>query len=143
MVVPPSLWNLLRGRMVFGNVPERMKVNEYSFTDIVLGRYTFGPVNIACDQSATTTDCSTIVPQNPIMTTNENTITPVTLVDGTKYYPGIYHASPVVDGLKSYTSNQFGISFNYSPDYVLFENMTEGGPQARYNYVAGSIVNGP
>ncbi len=73
---------------------------------------------------------------------NENTITPVTLVDGKKYYPGIYHASPVANGLKSYTSDRFGVSLNYSPDYVLFENTIEGGPQAQYNFVDGSIVMG-
>jgi hypothetical protein len=65
VVVPPSLWSVLRGRMEFENVPRRMKVNPYSFADILLGRYTFGPTDIGCDQSATTTDCSTIVLQNP------------------------------------------------------------------------------
>jgi hypothetical protein len=71
------------------------------------------------------------------------TITPVTLVDGKNYnYPGTYHASPVANGLKSYRSERFGVSLNYSPDYVLFENTIEGGPQARYNFVAGSIVMG-
>jgi hypothetical protein len=58
VVVPPSLWNMLRGRIVFENVPKRMKVNPYSFTDVLLGRYTFGPTDVACDQSATTTLCS-------------------------------------------------------------------------------------
>jgi len=56
VVVPPSLWNVLRSQMLFENVPDRMKVNPYSFTDILLGRYTFGPSDIGCDQSATTTD---------------------------------------------------------------------------------------
>lgn len=71
------------------------------------------------------------------------TIIPVTLVDGENYnYPGTYHASPVTQGLKSYHSERFGISFNYSPDYVLFENTVEGGPQAQYNFVDGSIVMG-
>ncbi|MDB5188127.1 MAG: hypothetical protein JWO50_647 [Candidatus Kaiserbacteria bacterium] len=58
VVVPPTLWNLIRGRMVFDNVPNRMKVNPYSFSDILRGSYTFGPTDIVCDQSATTTDCS-------------------------------------------------------------------------------------
>ena len=75
--------------------------------------------------------------------TGETTITPVTLVDGKNYnYPGTYHASPVANGLKSYTSERYSVSFNYSPDYVLFENTVEGGPQAQYNFVAGSIVMG-
>lgn len=64
VVIPPSLLDILRGRIVFENVPERMKVNPYSFTDVLLGRYTFGPTDVGCDQSATTTDCS-IVTQNP------------------------------------------------------------------------------
>ncbi|HAT68789.1 MAG TPA: hypothetical protein DCS20_04210 [Candidatus Yonathbacteria bacterium] len=70
------------------------------------------------------------------------TIIPTTLVDGGKYYTGIYHVSSVVDGVKSYHSDRFGVSLNYSPDYVLFENAMEGGPQERYNFVAGSIVIG-
>jgi hypothetical protein len=57
VVVPPPLWDLLRGKMAFENVPERMKVNPYSFADVLLGRYTFGPADVGCDQSATTTDC--------------------------------------------------------------------------------------
>lgn len=60
MVVPPSLWDLLRGSIKFENVPHRMRVNPYSFTDILLGHYTFGPADTGCDQSATTTDCSTL-----------------------------------------------------------------------------------
>ncbi len=82
-----------------------------------------------------------IVPIVP--TTGETIITPVTLVDGKNYnYPGTYHASPVANDLKSYTSDRFGVSLNYSPDYVLFENTIEGGPQAQYNFVDGSIVMG-
>lgn len=83
-------------------------------------------------------------PTAPIVpATGGTTITPVTLVDGKNYsYPGTYHASPVIDGLKSYHSDRYGISLNYSSDYVLFENTVEGGPQAQYNFVAGSIVMG-
>lgn len=82
-------------------------------------------------------------PSAPTYTpTDENTITPTMLVDGKKYYPGIYHSSPVLDGLKSYHSDRYGISLNYSSDYVLFENSIEGGPQAQYNFVDGSIVMG-
>lgn len=57
-VVPPSLWNILTGHMIFDAVPQRMKINPYSFTNILLGQYTLGPTDIRCDQSATTTDCS-------------------------------------------------------------------------------------
>lgn len=79
----------------------------------------------------------------PVDITNSgNTITPVTLVDGKTYYSGIYHDSPVANGLKSYCSERFALSLNYPEGYVLFEGETEGGPQARYNYVAGSIVMG-
>lgn len=60
MVVPPSLWDLLRGRIIFENVPHRMRVNPYSFKDILLGHYTFSPADMGCDQSGTTTDCSTL-----------------------------------------------------------------------------------
>lgn len=62
-VVPPRLADLLRGRMAFEGVPDRMIVNPYSFADVLLGRYTLGVAPVpACDQSATTTDCSKLVP---------------------------------------------------------------------------------
>jgi len=67
VIVPPSLWDVLRGRIVFTNVPQRMKVNPYSFADILFGRYTFGPTDVGCDQSATTTDCNSLPAQNPIL----------------------------------------------------------------------------
>ncbi len=60
-VVPPSLQNLLRGRIVFEGVPNRMEVNAYSLKDILLGNYTLGPEAVLpCDQSATTTPCATL-----------------------------------------------------------------------------------
>jgi hypothetical protein len=65
VVVPPTFWNMVRGRMVFTNVPKRMTVNPYSLTDILLGRYTFGLADVRCDQSATTTDCSKFAVQAP------------------------------------------------------------------------------
>ena len=60
IIAPPSLWDIMRGRMKFEDVPERMKINPYSFVDMLLGRYVLGPdISMPCDQSATTTDCST------------------------------------------------------------------------------------
>lgn len=70
------------------------------------------------------------------------TITPVTLIDGKTYNGGVFHDSPVTNSKKSYTSTHFDISFDYPSDYVLFEGLTEGGPQAQYSFVAGSIVMG-
>jgi hypothetical protein len=62
-VAPPSLWDLIRGRIALKDIPQGMKVNPYSLTDILRGRYTLGPNNdIGCDQSATTTDCSLLPP---------------------------------------------------------------------------------
>ena len=58
VVVPPSLQDLLRGRIVFDGIPKRMQVNPYSFIDILFGNYTLGPAAVLpCDQSATTTPC--------------------------------------------------------------------------------------
>lgn len=62
VVVTPPLWDIVRGHIAFEGVPERMKVNPYSLTDILLGRYTLGPgIDLPCDQSATTTDCGEIM----------------------------------------------------------------------------------
>ena len=67
---------------------------------------------------------------------------PPALIDGTEYYPGTYHESSAVDGLKSYASEQFAVAFNYPEDYLLFESKTEDAPQAQFSFVAGSIVLG-
>ena len=59
--VPPSIGELVRGRITFTKVPEGTKVNPYSFIDVLLGRYTLSPnLGAPCNQSATTTDCSTL-----------------------------------------------------------------------------------
>jgi len=67
IIVPPTLWNIVRKRIAFEGIPEHMKVNPYSFTDVLLGRYTLGPERVLpCDQPATTTDCSTLpAPSQP------------------------------------------------------------------------------
>ncbi len=57
-VVPPSILDLVRGRMVFTGVPDHMQVAPYSQTDVFLGRYSLTiDLSLPCDQSATTTDC--------------------------------------------------------------------------------------
>jgi hypothetical protein len=61
-VVPPSLLNLLRGRIVFEGVQKGMEVKPYRLTDIFLARYMLGPdSHMGCDQSATTSDCSALL----------------------------------------------------------------------------------
>lgn len=60
--LPPSIVDLVRGRIIFTRVPEGTKVNPYSFVDVLLERYTLGFNRGApCNQSATTTDCSSLV----------------------------------------------------------------------------------
>lgn len=83
-----------------------------------------------------------VLPQNIFTSTpsGENTIRPITLVDGKNYYPGTYYASPVANGLKSYHSDRFGVSLNYSSDYVLFENLVKSDSQGQYSSTGGSIV---
>jgi hypothetical protein len=60
--------------------------------------------------------------------TQQEGVPEVTLVDGSNEvaWLGIYHASPIVDGMKSYTSERLGISFKYPSDYVLFEHEGDG-----------------
>jgi hypothetical protein len=58
-VVPPPFLDLVRGRMTFTGVPNRMKIYPYSLIDVLLERYTLGPdILLPCDQTATTTDCT-------------------------------------------------------------------------------------
>ena len=57
--VPPSLWELLHGKIIVTGLPHQMILRPYSLTDILFGHYTFGPdLNTPCIQSGTTTDCS-------------------------------------------------------------------------------------
>ena len=61
VVAPPTLLNLMRGRLVFEGVRPSMKVQPYSLTDILLGRYVLSPdFGMGCDQSATTVPCATL-----------------------------------------------------------------------------------
>lgn len=57
--IPPSLWDLFRGRIILKNILNGMEVNPYSLRDILLANYTLGPGDLPCDQSATTTPCGT------------------------------------------------------------------------------------
>lgn len=48
---------------------------------------------------------------------------------------GVFHDSPVVDNLKSFSSESFGISFLYPAQYALFENeSTYGDGITSYHY---------
>lgn len=63
VVVPPPVWDLIRGHIAFTGIPERMKVNRYSLMDILSGHYTLGPdLGMPCDPSATTTGCGVSLP---------------------------------------------------------------------------------
>lgn len=76
--VPPSIGDLVRGHVTITGIPESMKVAPYSFWDVLLGRYALNlNLGAPCNQSATTTDCSTLsslpqsapppyVPPNPV-----------------------------------------------------------------------------
>jgi hypothetical protein len=46
---------------------------------------------------------------------------PLVYTDGSTYSVGTYHASPIVNGLKSYSSARFGLSFSYPENFSLFE----------------------
>ena len=65
--VPPTLGELLGGHTTPSDVPEHMQVNPYTFWDVLLGNYSVSPnIGAPCDQSATTTDCSTLpAPSQP------------------------------------------------------------------------------
>lgn len=64
-IIPPSIWDLARGRIIVEGLPERMALAPYSLEDVLLGNYK-ATLNVkmltGCDQSATTTDCSKLPP---------------------------------------------------------------------------------
>ena len=106
--VPPSIVDLVHGRITFTRVPESTKVNPYSFLDVLLGRYTLGPnIGGPCNQSATTTDCSKLVslpqtppqsyvPPNPVQPTEtwvSATGTPISLFGFSFELPAGWHGS--------------------------------------------------
>lgn len=60
---PPSLSDLIRGRIILTDIPAHMRVGSFSLENILLGRYPLVlDSNLPCDQSATTTDCASIIP---------------------------------------------------------------------------------
>jgi len=110
--VPPGIADLVRGRIIFTRVPESTKVNPYSFLDILLGRYTLGPnIGTPCNQSATTTDCSTLpspaqsapqpyVPPSPVQPTEtwvSATGTPISLYGFSFELPAGWHGAVYKD----------------------------------------------
>ncbi len=52
--------------------------------------------------------------------------------DGDTTGLGVFHDSPVANGVKAYQSERLGISFNYPPGYLLFEGKGEGVGGAEY-----------
>lgn len=78
-------------------------------------------VGIVCDWASGTD--TTLPPQ---------TITPLMLTDGDTTGLGVFHDSPIVNGVKAYQSERLGISFNYPPGYLLFEGKGEGVGGAEY-----------
>lgn len=109
--VPPSITDLVRGRIVLTRIPEGMKVNPYSFSDVLLGRYMLTPnIGAPCNQSATTTDCSRLpavvlpslpVPSNQALPADEWTTatgTPVSLAGFTFELPAGWHGKAYEDG---------------------------------------------
>ncbi|MDB5187971.1 MAG: hypothetical protein JWO50_491 [Candidatus Kaiserbacteria bacterium] len=66
-----------------------------------------------------------------------STTSPEVLIDGKTYAAvGIYRASGAVkSGLKSYTSDEFGISFNYPQDYLLFDNHEQSEQNIFHSFV--------
>ena len=60
--LPPSLVELIHDRPMPSGVPTNMKVNPYTVWDVLLGEYSASPdIGAPCNQSATTTDCSTLL----------------------------------------------------------------------------------
>ena len=158
VVVPPSLWDLLRGRIVFENVPKRMKINSYSLTDILFGQYTFGPAfTSGCDQSATTTDCSTLpassqsepqpyVPPNPVQP-DETWVsakgTPISLAGFSFELPVGWHGSVYsnaylgnVHVLVQKDSNDRGFTIDCPPDGKGLEAATRLSSEER-SFISG------
>jgi len=135
--VPPSIGNLVQGRITFTRVPESTKVNPYSFLDVLLGRYTLEPnLGAPCDQSATTTDCSKLVslpqtspppymppnPVQPVETWVSATGTPISLYGFSFELPAGWHGAVYKDAylqtlhaLAQSDSNDKGLTIDCPP----------------------------
>ena len=152
IVIPPPLWDIVRGRITFEGIPERMMVNPYSFADTLLGRYTLGPdITLPCDQSATTTDCSTLptpqsepqpyVPPNPVEPVEawvSATDTPISLFGFSFELPAGWHGSLFNDAylgnvhvLVQSDSNDRGFTIDCTPDGKGLEGATRLSSEMR------------
>jgi len=127
-VTPPSLLELIRGRIVFADVPERMQVNPYTFWDVLLGRYSVSlNSGVLCGQSATTTNCSALSltpkfesqpyvppdPSQPIATWISATGTPISLYGFSFELPVGWHGSVYSS---AYTGNLHALVQSESSD---------------------------
>lgn len=151
--VPPSMGDLVRGRITFARIPEGTKVNPYSFVDVLLGRYTLGPnLGAPCNQSATTTDCSTFpapsqpepqpyVPPNPVQpiaTWTSATGTPISLAGFSFELPAGWHGSVYssaylgsLNALVQSDSNDRGFTIDCTPDGKGLEGATRLSSEER------------
>ena len=151
--VPPSIGNLVRGRITFTRVPESTKVNPYSFLDVLLERYTLGPnIGAPCNQSATTTDCSMLVslpqtppqpyvPPNPVQPTEtwvSATGTPISLFGFSFELPAGWHGAVYKDAylqtlhaLVQNDSNDSGFTIDCPPAGKGLEAATRLSSEAR------------
>ncbi len=160
VVVPPSLWDMVRGNIVFEGIPERMKVNQYSLTDVLLGRYTLGPdITSPCDQSATTTDCSKLpppsgqpqpyIPPNAVQPLEEWTSatgTPITLSGFSFMLPSDWHGEvydkPYAGGrhvLIQKSQNEPGFVIDCPPDGKGLEAASRLSSEER-SFIANGIT---
>jgi hypothetical protein len=158
VVVPPPLSDIVRGRIVFKGIPEREKVNQYTLLDVLLGNYTLGlDTSPTCDQSATTTDCSTLLlmqsePQpyvlpNPVQPIDEWTTatgTPISLSGFSFTLPPGWHGSVYEKGfagglyaLVQKDSNVPGFTIDCPPDGKGLEAATRLSSEERSFTVNG------
>lgn len=151
MPVPPTLGELVRGHTAPSNVPERMQVNPYTFWDALLGHYSASPnIGTPCDQSATTTDCSSIPPSlqeqpyvspNPILpveTWVSAAGTPISLFDFSFELPagwrGSVYSSAYSEFLHAFVqidSSDRGFTIDCPPAGKGFEAATRLSSEAR------------
>jgi hypothetical protein len=159
LAVPPPLFDLARGHITFSNVPPHTKVNRYSLTDVLLGHYTLGPgISLPCDQSATTTDCTTLsppqlepqsyVPTNPVQpieTWVSATGTPVSFSSFSFILPVGWHGAVYEKGfaggvhaLVQNNSNDKGFTIDCPPDGKGLEAATSLSSEER-SFTANGI----
>ncbi|HEY4479316.1 MAG TPA: hypothetical protein VI981_03100 [Candidatus Paceibacterota bacterium] len=59
--------------------------------------------------------------------------------DGDTVGLGVFHDSPIANGVKAYQSERLGISFKYPPDYLLFEGKGEGVGGVEYYVITVAL----